>query len=580
MLSRCGLFLLVNLCISATLFGAVDVAALNERLAKSDATELLKTLGEVTELGSVAKATVPALGKLLSHADKAVRGHAAKALGAIGPASAPALAALTKGLSDPDATVRAYAAFAIGQLGEEAKSAAPALARALVDADQLVRRQALKAVRAIRPDPGVMTPALTAMLKDAPPQETARVLDCLAEYGVDAVPAMIRWLKSPETTYWACLVLSEIGPEAKDAVPALVDVLKQSDVNVRREAMMTLGSIRVATPQVINALTQQLTDRDSLIRGPAAYSLGILGPDANAAIPALHKVLEDKDNVVRTAAIWSLAHIEPKNEPVQKQARTALLALVGHERPLVRKTVAHVLAADYANDPQVAAALVNMLLDSDEAVRIEAEQGVLRSGAAALPALDAALKNDQLRPIVVRLLAPLGPQLQNLLPKFVASLQDTSPETRTSALVGIAAIGPAAKTSVADVMRLLESDKVAEVRRHAAFCLGRIGPGATSALPALKAQLSSTDPILSAASAWAIVHMDDPAKVDVAPLIAAVTPALKQPDAFLNGVALRTLELLGPRAAAAAPLLKTLRERLDGDHRAAVEAVLAKLGQP
>lgn len=580
MVSRCGLFLLLNLCVSTTLLGAVDVAALNARLAKSDAAELLPTLGEVTELGSVAKETVPALTKLLGHGDAAVRGHAAKALGAIGPSSAPALAALTKSLGDSDATVRAYAAYAVGQLGDEAKSAGAALARALADTDPLVRRQALKAVRAIRPDPEVMAPALTAMLKAATPHETARVLDCLAEFGVEAVPGMIRWLKAPETTYWACLVLSEIGPAAKDAVPALVDVLKQSDVNVRREAMMTLGAIHVVTPQVINALAQQLNDRDPLIRAPAAYALGVLGPDANAAIPALHKVLEDSDNVVRTAAIWSLAHIEPKNEPVQKRARTALLALVGHERPLVRKTVAHALGADYASDPQVAAALVNLLLDSDEGVRSEAELGVLRSGAAALPALDAALKNDQLRPIVVRLLTPLGPELIKLLPKFVASLQDTSPDTRTSALLGITAIGPEAKSSVPDVTRLLAADKVAEVRRHAAFCLGRIGPGAASALPALKTQLSSTDPILSAASAWAIVHVDDPAKVDVAPLIVALTPALKQPDALLNSVALRTLELLGPRAAAAAPLLSTLRERLDGEHRAVVDAVLAKLGRP
>ena len=44
--------------------GAIDAAALSVRLAKSDTTELVKTLGEVTELGSVAKETVPAVAKL------------------------------------------------------------------------------------------------------------------------------------------------------------------------------------------------------------------------------------------------------------------------------------------------------------------------------------------------------------------------------------------------------------------------------------------------------------------------------------------------------------------------------------
>jgi HEAT repeat protein len=69
-----------------------------------------------------------------------------------------------------------------------------------------------------------------------------------------------------------------IGPAAKDAVPALAEVLK---------------------------------DKDDLMRSGAALALGRVGP---AAVPTLTELAKDKDAGVRRAAAWSLGGIEPAAE--------------------------------------------------------------------------------------------------------------------------------------------------------------------------------------------------------------------------------------------------------------------------
>ena len=52
--------------------------------------------------------------------------------------------------------------------------------------------------------------------------------------------------ENDKAAYWACLVLRDIGPAAKDAVPALVEKLKDPHPEVRREAILTLAAMEDA----------------------------------------------------------------------------------------------------------------------------------------------------------------------------------------------------------------------------------------------------------------------------------------------------------------------------------------------
>ena len=74
------------------------------------------------------------------------------------------------------------------------------------------------------------------------------------------------------------MAIGKVGPGAKDAVPALIDALK---------------------------------DKESGVRGSACFALGEIGPAASAAIPALSRVVtQDEDPEVRRAAALAIGKIQ------------------------------------------------------------------------------------------------------------------------------------------------------------------------------------------------------------------------------------------------------------------------------
>ena len=87
-------------------------------------------------------------------------------------------------------------------------------------------------------------------------------------------------VKDPEPSVrdWACYGLSNIGPDAKDAVPALEDLL--------------------------------LHDKTMKVRRIAANALGSIGPDAREAVPALQGAARDPDAAVRSYAAKALERVQ------------------------------------------------------------------------------------------------------------------------------------------------------------------------------------------------------------------------------------------------------------------------------
>ena len=65
-----------------------------------------------------------------------------------------------------------------------------------------------------------------------------------------------------------------IGSGAKDAVPALMQALKDQDEWVRGNAARALGWIGSGAKDAVPALIQALQDQDAQVRFAAAYALG------------------------------------------------------------------------------------------------------------------------------------------------------------------------------------------------------------------------------------------------------------------------------------------------------------------
>src|SRR5947207_2410826 len=186
------------------------------------------------EFGPAAAPAVPALiGVEASLNDMIGFGSAGLAhatLLRIGPAGLPYLIQTLGGKS---AKIRANAASYIGHLGPAAASAAPALARTLKsDANPTVRSSAVIALGRIGPAAVAALPELKAALRlddDYFRLEVIRALWTVGRESETTVPILMKILedRNNPNRAGAAMVLGEMGPAAKAALPALAKVLRE-----------------------------------------------------------------------------------------------------------------------------------------------------------------------------------------------------------------------------------------------------------------------------------------------------------------------------------------------------------------
>ena len=162
------------------------------------------------------------------------------------------------------------------------------------------------------------------ILRHRSPQARRKAVDALIQYGPQTVPALIKVLQDKKlggSRLSAARALGGIGPDAKAAVPALIDAMRESDWKDRDGAAEALGDIAQRLHKTIPALVEAMgRDDDERVRGMAARALGRIRTDNTRAISALAAALEDPDVNVRAEAAEALQHIGPK-------AKTAVPAL-------------------------------------------------------------------------------------------------------------------------------------------------------------------------------------------------------------------------------------------------------------
>jgi HEAT repeat protein len=264
--------------------------------------------------------------------------------------------------------------------------------------------------------------------------------EALGKIGAPAVPALLKSITDPARRKYAVMTLGEVGPAAKDAVPALVKIMKEpvlssSEFEVRREAIKTLGKMgQAALPALIAALRGKnldyffevrsalvsmgpvavpelirlLQDPDPSLRNLAAQelgfirpvatdtvtalalalgdpdlqkqavrSLGELGPTARAAIPALSRALWDLSRRDEDSIVWSLRKIGPEAAPVLAQS-------LKHPTAVVRFIASDALVemGSVAVRP-----VAQVLGDPNEGIQMLAEAVLLRMGSESVPEL-------------------------------------------------------------------------------------------------------------------------------------------------------------------------------------------------
>lgn len=146
-------------------------------------------------------------------------------------------------------------------------------------------------------------------------QETRDLRDLRLEWsGKKAIPRLLKGLQHADmyARESACRELAELGPDAAECVPAVIELLRKDQRNtVRYNAAAALGKIGPAaisaTPHLIRALKE---DTGGGIQREAATALGLIGDPAS--LPALREAAKNPERDIETAATASILRIEKK----------------------------------------------------------------------------------------------------------------------------------------------------------------------------------------------------------------------------------------------------------------------------
>jgi HEAT repeat protein len=434
---------------------------------------------------------------------------------------------------------------------------------------------AIRAWARIRPDPAVSVPLLSNVLKDADPTIRTEAMAILAEIGKPAVPTLVRLLNREKSAYWCCIVLGEMGADAADAAPALVEVLQGNPrPEVRREAALALGLIGPAAADSVPALTQALGENDTAIAAGAAYALGRIGPKAKTADLSLAKCAASPDPLLRTISVWAMAKIAPQNEARKQVAVGRLVAALKAKQPQLRHAALRGLADLQPAPDAVLPALKQIVHDPDKTMAIAAVHVLASLGDPAVPALIDALKHEELRPVTANILGHMGPGAKAAVPALVDIVKtDDAAAARSEALLALAAIGADAAEVVPAAVEALHAPQE-DVCCAACFTLGQIGKPAVAAEPELLKKLGDTNESTSLAAAWAMVRINPDSPETARQLVPLLVRALTDCEPRVRVEAAASLQLLGSRAKEALPALRQATTDRDEMARAAAVAAL------
>lgn len=514
--------------------------------------------------GAVAaeQTSVEALVAASKSPDEAARLGAIQELGTRGGDAA--IAALVEQLRADSPVVRAYAARALGKIGTPAKSAAEDLIGLLADSEQSVRRQALDALAAIRPGPKVTVPLFAKLMQDSDPGVRMRVMQAVADAKGAAVPALVEALANDAAAYWACVILCDIGPEAVDAVPALVEKLKDRRPEIRREATLALTAI--GSTSAVEKIVPLLKDEPS--RVAATYALGALGRIPADAERVIRTNVKSNDGLLATTSLWALARVHPDDMNLKRSTLTQLVARLKDRDPFVRAAAARALAA-LPPSPEIAGPIFEKALaDADETTTHYMLDALAGLGSQAVPRLIAALKHSALRPQVANVLGQMGPTAAPATAALARLVNDPDPNVSIEATHALAKIGPGAKAALPALVEALQQTD-GKPAHAAAYALGMIGPDAAAAEPALLGVIKGSDNSFSLLCAWALIKIRGPSAETAAQVVPELLIGLESPLSKSRQAAAETLAGLGPLATSAIPQLERAAKDDDENVRSA-----------
>ncbi len=401
-------------------------------------------------------------------------------------------------------------------------------------------------------------------LEDADPSVVLPALQTLAEGGAESVPGLIEALDHPQGRYWATLVLAEMGPAAKAAVPAITKLLDDKDPEVRMQSALALAEIGPDAIDAAPALVNGLADKAEAVRYASAYAVGKIG--ATSAIPVLEKSEGENDPFLKMLSAWAVAKLKPEDKDATTKAAELIVAALKHDNPNVRQGAAKALLELDAPRDVVGPPLLAAMDDPNPEVQDNVYRALASLGEAILPRVTERLKDPATQEKALRVLSRMGPAAAPAVPLVVELLGNADAHHRRELLFALASIGPDAAAATPALAQAL-SDSDEDVRVAAGFALGNIGPAASAAVEDLHKKLTAPDDVLRLVSVEALLRIQPEDAKTVAAAIPVLVGLLKDGNTDVTRLeAAAALGDLGATAKSAVPAL----ERAQNDESPAV----------
>jgi HEAT repeat protein len=310
-----------------------------------------------------------------------------------------------------------------------------------------------------------------------------------------------------------------------DTIPALLERLGDSDVEVRRAAVLALGNLGKGNSKVEEALTKFTKDPDPVTQLDATVAMAELGKMGASTIAPLMKALgSDKETTTRAAikALRQYAQEKPqevmpgllenldkKQEPaainslrvlrgMKSQATEALpriAALYPSATSHNKREVMDALIAIDAKGDFAIPALQKALKDTTPNDRREALLGLMRFRPKASLFIDSlieAMKDNDLenKLLAINIVRGLGQQAAKALPAITALTKDKEPQVRGVAINCLAGFGPSPE--VIQTLGNSVKDPNLRVRMISVAALKRLGQSnPQSVIPILQSALEA-----------------------------------------------------------------------------------------
>lgn len=365
---------------------------------------------------------------------------------------------------------------------------------------------------------------------------------------VEAAEPMFR---GQPVSYWAESYCSNTNPAARQvleqmgpalAVPALTKLIDQPDVEANEAYRTAYPAIKLSAGGVQAPLWKSTL---------AASALTSFGPDAEPAVPELIRIFPNRSDQHKSEIARVFSHVGPAASSSVAVLGQALSTTNGELKKEILWAFGHIGPAANSVQPLIS----NELNNADMFVRLNAAFAIWT----------------------------VAHETNAALQVFLVALNDSNPYVLGTAINYLTRIGPVAGPAVPQLLKAIQHDHV-PVQWEAVRALGWIGDNSPEVISALAAVLKSepkdyNEVVLQELSASALGRLGPGAREAVPALIATVkrgrvSASAQESPYDLMSEALRALGKIGPNAQAALPLAQSLLKDVQVRVRlAAAEAV-------